>query len=96
MLSALLGLSRLIDAVTAFIGRQLRWLILATVLISAGNAILRKAFAETFTDPDFLAEMQKAQANVLPMSGDDMQKAVQEAYGLPEATIQRIRDILAD
>ena len=44
MLSALLGLSRLIDAVTAFIGRQLRWLILATVLISAGNAILRKAF----------------------------------------------------
>ena len=59
-------------------------------------AILRKAFAETFTDADFLAEMQKAQANVLPMSGDDMQKAVQEAYGLPEATIQRIRDILAD
>ena len=39
-----MGLSRLIDAVTAFVGRQLRWLILATVLISAGNAILRKAF----------------------------------------------------
>lgn len=44
MLNALLALSRLIDAVTGFIGRQLRWLILATVLISAGNAVMRKAF----------------------------------------------------
>jgi TRAP-type mannitol/chloroaromatic compound transport system permease small subunit len=44
MLEPLLALSRLIDSVTAFIGRQLRWLVLATVLISAANAILRKAF----------------------------------------------------
>lgn len=44
MTRVLLALSRLIDAVTAFIGRQVRWLILATVLISAANAVMRKAF----------------------------------------------------
>jgi TRAP-type mannitol/chloroaromatic compound transport system permease small subunit len=40
----LLGVSTAIDAVTGFIGRSVSWLILATVLISAGNAIVRKAF----------------------------------------------------
>jgi tripartite-type tricarboxylate transporter receptor subunit TctC len=59
-------------------------------------AILRKAFMDTFADQDFLADMRRAQANVLPMSGEEMQRAVQEAYGLPEASIRRIRDILAD
>ena len=40
----LLGLSAVIDAITGFIGRAVSWLILATVLISTGNAIIRKAF----------------------------------------------------
>lgn len=44
-MQVLLALSRLIDRVTAFIGRFVMWLVLAAVLISAGNAILRKAFA---------------------------------------------------
>ena len=34
----------MIDAVTRFIGYHVRWLILAAVLVSAGNAIIRKAF----------------------------------------------------
>lgn len=43
-MSALLRLSTAIDAVTAFIGRSVSWLILIAVLVSAGNAIIRKAF----------------------------------------------------
>ena len=43
-MSALLRLSSAIDAVTAFIGRSVSWLILVAVLVSAGNAIIRKAF----------------------------------------------------
>jgi TRAP-type mannitol/chloroaromatic compound transport system permease small subunit len=39
-----LALSRGIDAVTTFIGRSVSWLILVVVLVSAGNAIVRKAF----------------------------------------------------
>lgn len=41
---ALLRLSRLIDAITERVGRGARWLILVTVLISAGNALARYAF----------------------------------------------------
>lgn len=42
---ALLGLSRLVDRVNDWVGRWLRWLVLAAVLISAGNAIVRKMFS---------------------------------------------------
>jgi TRAP-type mannitol/chloroaromatic compound transport system permease small subunit len=42
--TALLKLSRLIDAISEFVGRWVAWLILAAVLISAGNAAVRKAF----------------------------------------------------
>ncbi len=40
----LLGLSRLVDGLTERVGRSARWLILLTVLISAGNALMRYAF----------------------------------------------------
>ena len=43
-MSALLKLSRLIDRFSEFLGRWVAWLVLAAVLISAGNAITRKAF----------------------------------------------------
>lgn len=39
-----LSLSRLIDKISTWIGKFTMWLILATTLISAGNAIVRKAF----------------------------------------------------
>lgn len=44
MTKALLAISRHIDAISAFMGRHVRWLILAAILVSAANAILRKAF----------------------------------------------------
>jgi TRAP-type mannitol/chloroaromatic compound transport system permease small subunit len=40
----LLGFSRLIDAATERVGKAVSWLILVAVLVSAGNAIIRKAF----------------------------------------------------
>ena len=43
-MSALLSLSRLIDRLNEKVGHTFLWLVLATVLISAGNAIVRKAF----------------------------------------------------
>jgi TRAP-type mannitol/chloroaromatic compound transport system permease small subunit len=42
--TVLLQLSRAIDKMSEFIGRWLSWLVLFAVLISAGNAISRKAF----------------------------------------------------
>jgi TRAP-type mannitol/chloroaromatic compound transport system permease small subunit len=43
-MKALLGLSRLIDALNERIGKLTYWLILAAVLISTGNAIVRYTF----------------------------------------------------
>lgn len=44
-MQVLLVCSRCIDAINAWIGRCVSWLVLAVVLISAGNAVSRKLFA---------------------------------------------------
>ena len=43
-MQALLALSRAIDRLNAFVGKYSIWLIFAATVISAGNAIVRKAF----------------------------------------------------
>lgn len=43
-MSFLLKMSRLIDSMSDLIGKLVMWFILATTLISAGNAIVRKLF----------------------------------------------------
>ena len=43
-MDTLLSLSRAIDAVSRFFGRFIIWLVLAAALISAANAVARKAF----------------------------------------------------
>ena len=51
-MSFLLSLSRLIDRLNERVGRTLYWLVLAAVLISAANAVVRKAF--NFSSNSFL------------------------------------------
>ncbi len=43
-MQALLKLSRFIDRLNEFFGRWVAWLVLAAVVLSAGNAIVRKVF----------------------------------------------------
>jgi hypothetical protein len=45
-------------------------------------------------DPDFLAEMERLQLAVDPVSGPDMEKLLKEAYALPEPLVQRVRKAL--
>ena len=51
-MSPLLQLSRAIDRLNEFVGRWVAWLVLAAVLISAVNAVVRKAF--NFSSNGFL------------------------------------------
>ncbi len=44
-MAGLLSLSRTIDALNTWVGRAAAWLVLAAVLISAGNAVSRKFFS---------------------------------------------------
>lgn len=43
-MSALMSFARAIDGLTAFVGRAVAWLVLVVVLVSAGNAVIRKVF----------------------------------------------------
>ncbi len=54
-MQALLTLSKLMDGLSTRLGKLTMWLILATTLISAGNAIVRKAFG---TSSNALLEIQ--------------------------------------
>ncbi len=44
LLTALLHVTRAIDAATTWLGKRLAWLILAAVVVSAANATVRKVF----------------------------------------------------
>jgi TRAP-type mannitol/chloroaromatic compound transport system permease small subunit len=44
LLKTLLPVSRVVDAADTWIGKRLAWLILAAVVVSAGNATVRKIF----------------------------------------------------
>lgn len=57
---------------------------------------LRDAFMATMKDPDFMAECGKMRLSIDAMSGEDMQRVIEQAYALPEATIQKVRKTLED
>ena len=45
-MQSLLALARLIDRITAGVGRTVMWLIFASILVSAANAIVRKVMPQ--------------------------------------------------
>jgi hypothetical protein len=47
-------------------------------------------------DREFLAEAGTAQIQVTPLSGADMEREVRAAYALPDATVAKVRKVLAD
>ena len=57
-------------------------------------AILRKAFMETTTDPDFLADAEKMQLEVHPVSGEDVQKLIAEIYRTPAGIAKKAAQLL--
>ena len=51
--------------------------------------VLRKAFMETMGDKEFLAEAGKANLEIRPVSGAEVEKLVAEIYETPTAVVQR-------
>jgi tripartite-type tricarboxylate transporter receptor subunit TctC len=60
----------------------------------AYGALLRKAFADTLTDPDFLAEAKKINLEVNPVSGEDITALVQKIYATPPAVAHEAAALL--
>jgi tripartite-type tricarboxylate transporter receptor subunit TctC len=57
-------------------------------------AALRQAFADTLADPDFIAEAAKAQLEIEPMSGDEIEKMLAKAYAAPKAIVERAAELV--
>ena len=56
---------------------------------------LRKAFMDTMTDPEFTADADKAQLEVNPVSGQEVQKLVAEIYKTPPEVAKKAGALLA-
>jgi len=55
-------------------------------------AVLRQAFMDTMKDKDFLAEADKTQLEVNPVSGEDVDKLVKDIYATPADIIAKAKE----
>jgi tripartite-type tricarboxylate transporter receptor subunit TctC len=55
---------------------------------------LRKAFDDSFKDPEFLAEAKKRKMDVNPVSGADIEKLVAEVYATPPEIVKEARTVI--
>jgi tripartite-type tricarboxylate transporter receptor subunit TctC len=53
---------------------------------------VRRAFDATMKDPAFLADAEKSNLEVDPVTGEDMEKVIRRAYSAPKALVQKAAD----
>lgn len=56
--------------------------------------LLRDGFMKTMKDPAFLNEAERAQQQIRPISGEEVQKLVDKVFASPPAVVTRIAEIL--
>jgi tripartite-type tricarboxylate transporter receptor subunit TctC len=56
--------------------------------------LLRKAFAETLKDPEFLVEAEKSKLEVDPVTGEDLERTVLGLARLNPALLARLKEVL--
>lgn len=57
---------------------------------------MRKAFMETMSDPDFLAEAEKQNISIEPLTAEELETAVQELGEIPSEVVQRAAEAMAE
>ncbi len=58
--------------------------------------ILRKAFQETLRDKEFLAEREKAKMGLDPVTGEEIEKAIERIFKLDPAALDKLKKIFFD
>jgi tripartite-type tricarboxylate transporter receptor subunit TctC len=56
--------------------------------------ILRKGFAATLKDLEFLADAQRARLDLAPLSGEDLEKTVARTFALEKPLVEKLKEIL--
>jgi tripartite-type tricarboxylate transporter receptor subunit TctC len=57
-------------------------------------AMLRKAFDETMSDPEFQADAKRRKLDLEPVGGADIQAILDKIYKAPPAVVERVKKIL--
>jgi tripartite-type tricarboxylate transporter receptor subunit TctC len=57
-------------------------------------AIMRRAFMESWRDPELAADAAKVHLNVAPMSGEDIQALLRKIYSNPPAILRGVREAI--
>jgi hypothetical protein len=56
--------------------------------------IVRKAFADTMKDAEFIADAKKSKLGVDPITGDDLEKTVGRLFKLAPGVVSKLKDVL--
>lgn len=57
--------------------------------------ILRRAFQDTLRDPEFVAEAKKANLEIDPLTGEEVEKIVAELFNISPSTVSKLAAVLA-
>jgi tripartite-type tricarboxylate transporter receptor subunit TctC len=85
---------KLIQAVTQAHGAAVRPYVLPPGTPKDRVEILRKAFMETVKDPELLNEASKANLEINPGSGEELERNVKDLLRLEPALVARLKEIL--
>ena len=58
--------------------------------------LLRKAFQETLRDPAFLADAEKTKLEIVPVTGEEIERTIQSLFKLEPALIAKLRAVLLE
>jgi tripartite-type tricarboxylate transporter receptor subunit TctC len=56
--------------------------------------LLRKSFADTMKDPDFLNDAGRANLEIAPASGEEIERSIQNMFKTPPAVVAKLKEIL--
>lgn len=56
--------------------------------------LLRKAFVETLTDPEFVADAKKSRLDTDPLTGEEIEKIVQQLFKMDASLANQLKEIL--
>jgi tripartite-type tricarboxylate transporter receptor subunit TctC len=56
--------------------------------------VLRRALLETVKDPDFLAEAGKANLEIAPASGEEIEQSIRDLFKTDPKVVAKLKEIL--
>ncbi|MGZ8496101.1 MAG: Bug family tripartite tricarboxylate transporter substrate binding protein, partial [Candidatus Binatia bacterium] len=56
--------------------------------------IVRKAFADTMKDPEFLADTKKSRLGIDPLTGEELQRTIARLFKTPAGVVAKLKEVL--